>query len=270
MAPTVKDKAATKAASKNGFSLISDSKLRQIYSAMLTSRVMEERYAPNSGRKKPTTAGLEAMEIGAAINLRPGDHLSLVRKSRLDVVLKRNSKMVIANTPSVQRQLDTILTVARHLKSTGKPNIVVAFFDGKSATGKAWSTALSNAVTESLPILYVVKAGTAESSGDEIQQIADQLNRRNRKLFFPVIPVDGKDVVAVYRVAFESGARVREGTGPALIVCEIDERKTGQPETRDPIDLMESYLAAKGLYKPALKSAVLRRMDGLRDQSAVR
>ena len=210
------------------------------------------------------------MEIGAAINLQPGDHLSLVRKSRLDVVLKRNSKKVIANTPSIKRQLDTVLSVARQLKSSGKLNIVVAFFDGKAAAGKAWSTALSNAVAESLPILFVVKAGTAESSGDELQQIADQLNKRNRKLYFPVIPVDGKDVVAVYRVAFESGARVREGTGPALIVCETDERKTGQPGTRDPIDLMESYLAAKGLYKPAWKSAVLRRLDAQRAQSAVR
>src|SRR4051794_31315403 len=153
MATTVKDKAAKKAASKNGFSLISDSKLRQIYSAMLTSRVMEERSAPNSGRKKPTAAGLEAMEIGAAINLQPGDYLSLVRKSHLEVVLKRNSKKVIANTPSVKRQLDTILSVARHLKSTGKLNIVVAFFDGKAASDKAWPMALSNAVTESLPIL---------------------------------------------------------------------------------------------------------------------
>jgi TPP-dependent pyruvate/acetoin dehydrogenase alpha subunit len=259
MATTAKEKAANTAASKNGFSLISDSKLRQIYSAMLTSRAMEERSAPAPARKKP--AALEAMEIGAAINLQPGDHLSLGRNSSLDVVLKKNSKRVIANVSPVKHQLDAILGVARQLKSSGKPNIVVAFFDSKSASGKAWAKALSESVMESLPILLVVRGSAAEHSVEGIQQMVDLLSNRKRKLFFPVIPVDGKDVVAVYRVAYESGARVREGTGPALIVCEMDERKTGQPGARDPIDVMESYLSAKGLYKPAWKTSVLRRLD---------
>ena len=133
MATTVKDKAAITAASKNGFSLISDSKLKRIYSAMLTSRHMEERSAPNSGRKKPAVAGMEAMEIGAAIDLQPGDHLSLARNSRLDVVLKRNSKRVIVHSSAVKGQLDTILSVARDLKASGKLNIVVAFFEHKAA-----------------------------------------------------------------------------------------------------------------------------------------
>ncbi len=270
MATTVKDKAAITAASKNGFSLISDSKLRRIYSAMLTSRHMEERSAPNSGRKKPAVAGMEAMEIGAAIDLQPGDHLSLARNSRLDVVLKRNSKRVIVHSSAVKGQLDTILNVARDLKASGKLNIVVAFFEHKAASNNAWSKALSASVLEGLPILFVLSGRGAEHSTEKILEITASLLSNNKKLFFPVIPVDGKDVVAVYRVAFESGARVREGGGPALIFCEMDDRHGEQPGLRDPIDLMESYLTAKGLYKPSWKTSVLRRQDTAQDLSGVR
>jgi TPP-dependent pyruvate/acetoin dehydrogenase alpha subunit len=261
MATTVKNKAAIAAASKNGFSLISDSKLKRIYSAMLTSRAMEERSAPNSGRKKPTAAAMEAMEIGAAIDLQTGDRLSLARNSRLDVVLKKHSKRVIVPSPSVRQQLETILGVARDLKSSGKQNIVVAFFDSKGTNNAAWSKALSASMLEALPILFVLNGRETERSSDEIEKLVAPLSSKKKKLFFPVIPVDGKDVVAVYRVAFESGARVREGGGPALIFCNMDDLQGKQSGARDPIDLMESYLTAKGLYKRVWKTGVLRRLD---------
>jgi TPP-dependent pyruvate/acetoin dehydrogenase alpha subunit len=269
MATKVKDKAAVTAASKNGFSLISDSKLKRIYSAMLTKRAMEERSAPISGRKK-SSAGLEAMEIGAAINLLPGDHLSPARSSLLDAVLKINTKRVIVHSTPVKQQLQTILDTARDLKSRGKLNIVLAFFDGKATTNKAWSKALSASVVEALPILFVLSGSAAELGTDEIQEVSVQLNGKNKKLFFPVIPVDGKDVVAVYRVAFESGARVREGGGPALIFCKMDDLHGEQSATRDPIDFMEGYLTAKGLYKLGWKTSVLRRLNGAGEHAAIR
>ena len=45
----------------------------------------------------------------------------------------------------------------------------------------------------------------------------------------PIIPVDGGDVVAVYRVATESITHARKGNGPTLIDCIFE-----PSEARDP------------------------------------
>jgi hypothetical protein len=63
----------------------------------------------------------------------------------------------------------------------------------------------------------------------------------------PVIAVDGNDAVAVYRVAQESIAHARSGSGPTLIVGRIGEWHNDAGEYTDPILRMEAYLAAKGL-----------------------
>jgi hypothetical protein len=63
----------------------------------------------------------------------------------------------------------------------------------------------------------------------------------------PVIAVDGNDVVAVYRVAQESIAHARTGSGPTLIVGRIGEWYGDASEVTDPIERMKAYLAAKGL-----------------------
>jgi hypothetical protein len=63
----------------------------------------------------------------------------------------------------------------------------------------------------------------------------------------PVIAVDGNDVVAVYRVAQESIAHARTGSGPTLIVGRVGAWHDDAGEHTDPILRMEAYMAAKGL-----------------------
>jgi pyruvate dehydrogenase E1 component alpha subunit len=60
--------------------------------------------------------------------------------------------------------------------------------------------------------------------------------------------VDGRDVVAVYRVATESVTHARKGNGPTLIECIFD-----PTEAHDPILKMEAYLTRKGLFREAWK-----------------
>jgi TPP-dependent pyruvate/acetoin dehydrogenase alpha subunit len=73
----------------------------------------------------------------------------------------------------------------------------------------------------------------------------------------PIIPVDGSDVVAVYRVATESIAHARKGNGPTLIDC-VAYRLEGQRRAKreDPLGKMETYLAGKGLFDCNLKSKI--------------
>jgi pyruvate dehydrogenase E1 component alpha subunit len=70
---------------------------------------------------------------------------------------------------------------------------------------------------------------------------------------FPVIPVDGNDVVAVYRVAYECTVRAREGGGPSIIVCQFPTSNKALRHKRDPLLLMEKYLSAKGLFQAKQK-----------------
>ena len=71
------------------------------------------------------------------------------------------------------------------------------------------------------------------------------------------ISVDGNDVVAVYRVAYESLDRVRKGDGPVMIegktYSEANRGKRSKPVERDPLIHMERYLRAKKLLKPSWK-----------------
>ena len=109
---------------------------------------------------------------------------------------------------------------------------------------------------KSCPILYVIDG---------------QAKRERRETFmtieigelFPVITVDAHDVVAVYRVAQESIARVREGGGPALIAC-MAYSLNGAPVNA--VASMERYLTGKKLFSDRWKREVIaefkREMDG--------
>jgi TPP-dependent pyruvate/acetoin dehydrogenase alpha subunit len=72
------------------------------------------------------------------------------------------------------------------------------------------------------------------------------------------ITVDGNDVVAVYRVAYESLERVRRGGGAVLIEAK-PYRQHGQVllnTERDPLTHMEQYLTAKKLFTTRWKNGI--------------
>jgi hypothetical protein len=70
---------------------------------------------------------------------------------------------------------------------------------------------------------------------------------------FPVISVDGNDLVAIYRVAQESIARARDG-GPTLIAC-VPYIADGM--TANPIANTERYLTGKKLFDYRWKDEAL-------------
>ena len=77
------------------------------------------------------------------------------------------------------------------------------------------------------------------------------------------ITVDGNDVVAVYRVAYESLERVRQGGGPVLIEAKTY-RQDGQAllrTERDPLTHMEQYLTAKKLFTTRWKNQLANRFS---------
>src|SRR6202011_4399884 len=81
MATKVREQAAEAAPSKNGSSLVSDEKLKQLYSTMVKCRVLEERIRilKKQARFKGNyyaAVGQEATEVGTTIDLRDEDTIA--------------------------------------------------------------------------------------------------------------------------------------------------------------------------------------------------
>ena len=139
---------------------------------------------------------------------------------------------------------------------------MVAFADMATAALGCWHEALALAAKKSLPIIFVVEdnpwtdLASSTVSGDSTEKA--------RNYGFPIIAVDANDVVAVYRVAYESVERVRQGGGPVLV--EAKPYRLSSPtkrhvatwrRERDPLAHMERYLKAKGLFTSRWKDQVV-------------
>ena len=105
-----------------------------------------------------------------------------------------------------------------------------------------------------------------------LESTSDDTNAEAVAYGFPRIAVDGKDAVAVYRVAYEAIERARSGGGPTLIDAQtlpeygFDEMDRAQnratdeiekSESQDPIAAMERYLTGKGLFSKGWKSEII-------------
>ena len=88
-----------------------------------------------------------------------------------------------------------------------------------------------------------------------------------RSYGFPIITVDANDVVAVYRVAYESVERARQGGGPVLVegkpyrLYSPTKRRVANSAARrserDPLTHMERYLKTKRLFTPSWKNQLV-------------
>jgi TPP-dependent pyruvate/acetoin dehydrogenase alpha subunit len=278
MATMFKARAAETAASKNGFSLINDEKLKQIYSTMLKCRVLEEHLLStrlNGASGRSSFLGQEACEVGVTIDLRPQDTIVPARRAFLARLIKGEPLQSIytklfaghngtspsnhggegeAQTPTASAQVKLGLEIAAASAREKKHDIVVLFGDGSGVQGY-WLEALATAGSKRLPILFVMPATSART-----KKQAELAETSLGSLGFPAIPVDGNDAVAVYRVAYESITRIRQGGGPTLIHCtEVNHDTPASSRngasnnhyphnSNDPVIFMKAYLRRKGLF----------------------
>jgi TPP-dependent pyruvate/acetoin dehydrogenase alpha subunit len=216
------------AAANHGFSLISNRKLLALYSAMVECRkITEQAHSQAKGRRAADSIlGHEAAAVGAAIDLLPHDTVAPALWP--DAALK-----AINPAPSIAPAFSPAIRKA----ANGSQQVALFFSSGKSAEQVAWLTAITQAINQNLPILFVF-LNRAETSVAPAVGKAASMKRKGHAL--PVIHVDGNDVVAVYRVASESITHARKGHGPTLIDCRLS-------LPADPLKNMRNYLIGKGL-----------------------
>ena len=272
MATKPKERPGT--APANGKLPIPEEKLKRLYELILKCRTMEERIRIlfKQGRFSGNyyaAIGQEAIEVGAAIDLRPTDWVapshrdfiaSLIKgvptKSLFSQLYARKTSPdqgrsspahngyaplnIITPASTIAAQWNIGTGVALALKMKKKDDIVMAFCgDGATSLG-FWHEAMNFAGVHKLPIVYVVQNNRwAESVALKYQTAIEDLSIRAAGYGMPGITVDGQDVVAVHRVATEAIQRARQGGGPTMIECksyrwfghsEIDPAKYRDPE----------------------------------------
>jgi acetoin:2,6-dichlorophenolindophenol oxidoreductase subunit alpha len=294
-------------AGKPSFSLISNEKLTALYTTMVKCRMLGERARVLSKRsefagKYYPAVGREACVVGTAIDLDAEDTIGLSHRDYITSFVKgaplekifcqlcarasspdkgRSSPAHMGSAPvnvitpsstiAAQLNIATGVALANKMRKSGK--IAVAYSDDRAKSLGVWHEALNFAGTRRLPILFVVGDYTrAQSAALKGPTRVEDMSEKARVYGFPGIAVDGNDVVAVYRVAYEAIARARQGRGPTLIECktyrwyghsEIDPANHRRPaarerrETNDPIANMEKYLDGKGLFNAEMKQTIV-------------
>lgn len=231
--------------------LVPNKKLRDLYTAMVEARVLDEHLTALHRKLKSTDRfesihGQEACRVSTAIELQPGDLISdaqsastidLLFGAKPETLLRhlipsnatKRSKISASTKESLEkRQLPWIEDVSDRLKmalgaalafkTLKQPNLVVAYVHGREVPKKTWNQVLALAAKLTLPIIFVVLP-EAQRKKKEKKDRTSNLCTKARSAGLPGIPVDARDAVALYRVTQESIGRARAGDGPVLIDC---------------------------------------------------
>ncbi len=275
--------------------------LRRLYANMLTCRLVRERARGLMSRGEPAGGATwsemsEAIEVGATFELRDGDVLSVYPRDLVTHILRGRSLQqtfaellnagrarkadreanpfltfnVLPAASSLVAQFNLAAGVAFAAKQRSQRNVVLGIFaDGFDALG-SWHEAAKLAGEHRLPLIFLVESDRCrdERSNHWFGKPGD-LSQRAHEYGFPGIPVDGDDVVAVFRVTQESIHRARNGAGPTLIECKSS--RAGNPSTSsgtrrktaaitDPLAHMEHYLKKRKAWSQAWKEELAHRI----------
>lgn len=276
---------AKRAQQSAGNPLINNERLKQLYVSMMQCRMLGERSRPAKRAKNSApmavSVGHEATVAAVVSNLLPEDVLSPAAGDLVTCFLKGatlhsifrllsdanamdasaltgepcETLNLIPLAPDALTRLGIATGTALAHKMQNDARVVAAFFGKESGPIQSWQQTLHFATNHRLPIVYVLQRELGASDFDDHREVP--------VAGLPVIPVDGHDAVAVYRVAQESILRARQGSGPTLITAlghyGASGRKafaTPSTEPEDPIRKMEAYLVRKGLFNETWKRHV--------------
>lgn len=179
---------------------------------------------------------------------------------------------VLPNQVALATQLQHAVGIAWGLKLQRRPGIVMAYCGEGAASEGDFHEACNMAGVRRAPIVFVLMNNQWAISTSREVQSAGEFYRRADGYGFPGVPVDGNDLLAVYEVAEDAVARARRGDGPTLIDCltyrlsfhnttdnpraYLPEGWLERAEREDPIERVQAFLAARGLWDDAARAAM--------------
>jgi TPP-dependent pyruvate/acetoin dehydrogenase alpha subunit len=247
-----------------GFALISNRKLFEIFATMLHCRLLVEQLPAlvHEGGFAPTgdAPGFEAERIACTIDLLGADTLAPGAQALAPCIVKGlpmaslhalarsaatrtpwSRYRLIAPALPLEEQLERALNAAAVNKAEKKKKIAVALCGDYATAKPALRKAMARAGKQKLPVLFVCR-NTVD--GEDAAASATRYG-------LPGIAADLNDAVALYRVATESIAHARRGNGATLIEC----RPWPLADTpADPIALIEQALIRRRIFSARLKA----------------
>lgn len=189
---------------KHGNTLISDATFRRLYELALRC---EQRGGGNA---------MAAALAGVAANLRPDDAV-LAQEPALVAPLIQAEGAPSAGPRDVRAYSERIIAaLSSALADRLRKNRRVTVILGEGVSDPILREAYQIAEEARLAVIFIEDGRAAGRSG-AVKKAAGPLPQRIGAM--PAIPVDAQDVIALYRVAYESIARAREGGGPTRMQC---------------------------------------------------
>ena len=295
--PGIKSTTARKAPAKKQkqesvvLPVLNPEKLKELYATMVKCRKLAERVQSDrtGNRSGNSVFGFEATLVGASAHLLPKDCIamehssfvaSLIKGTPLHSILARNSGRQSVNSTGktvssihdggavAALSMETVLALAAKMKGQGTVTLMFCTYNPETLIFD--SAAMAVAATQKLPLVCLVES-SLNSRLELANQVASGPYIGADPAFYPRIPVDGCDVVGVFRVAQEAIRRAREGHGPAVIECltarSSTEAKNGVEQdssqylAQDPLSFMEQYLRRRDLWSDKWSQAIMERFN---------
>jgi pyruvate dehydrogenase E1 component subunit alpha len=288
--------------------LPSEGKLLEIYRAMLTTRILDDRMLKLQRQGRVAfvgcATGQEAAIHGSGAVFEPGDWVfSALREGGVAVQRGMPIEQYVAhmfgnaedsakgrqmpnhfqsreaNFPSWSSVLGTQLPhavgAAMAMQKRGESNIAVAYSGDGATSSNGFHSALNMAAVYKAPVVFVViDNGWAISVPSAKQTAATSYGAKARAYGMPGCDVDGNDAVASYQAVAEAAARARRGEGPSLVVLR-SYRMSGHSSSDDPtryrLDAEVEHWAKRDpltRMEAFLKSSGLYGVQGIKDWSA--
>jgi len=217
--------------------------LTELYSIMLRARLLAKRLRTASQTNESILAGTLPNVAQQDLIMSATRHpvLEALRGTELSSIPRKNNHspssadyLVIPPTEAFAGVANGLALASRRAHSDAA---VVVFASGKKTRGSAFQEAADYAAANRLALVIV--SDWTDSRTSSRNHDGASLSRWP----FPTIAVDGRDVIAVYRVTKEAINAARRGHGPTLVDCVNFLAPGGRGrDDRDPLLAFRGYL----------------------------
>jgi len=234
--------------------LLPHRKLKELHALILRCRALDR--VLHGKTKSPAR---EALLAASAIHLQPGDlvfaeaddpvaaSLAPATKTALRKPSKKTVKTAQFNLP----RLGASAAAAYSLSPKSK-NLIIAHTH-ENAIEPNWQATLRFAQANRLPLLFLC-AGIhphpklrAAQKNNRDAFTWESVGRLCARLRLPLLPVDGEDAVALYRVFQESSLHARAGAAPAVIWAMLHPSTAALPRSQTPVARLAAYCRVRGI-----------------------
>jgi hypothetical protein len=233
--------------------LLPHRKLKELHALILHCRALDR--ALHGKTKSPAR---EALLAASAIHLQPGDlvfsetddsvaaSLAPAPKAAPRKASKKSAQTVEFNLPRL-----AAAAAAAHGLSPKSKNLVLTHTH-ENAIETNWQATLRFAQANRLPLLFLCAGSHPHpkqraAKSDRNAFTWESVGRLCARLRLPLLPVDGEDAVALYRVFQESSLHARAGAAPAVIWAMLHPSTVALPRSQTPVARLAAYCRDRGI-----------------------